>query len=436
VQVNEQASAERGAARIRSVLQSPRAPIFVAAALVLAGILMRLPIAFYHGQPTQPAFNDYIFKYLGGYSDIASLYFRDHLSVHPAPYFDYRLEYPVVTGGFIWLTSFINGSVVSYMFTTAAVLGACGLASAWLIRRFDGANVWIFALAPALATELVLNWDVLGIFLTLIAMALYLRKRDAWGGAALGFAVWAKLFPIFLLPLVILVRVRERKWRELARGSFAFATVSLIVNLPVAWQHGSHGWVVRQGWAYFFKFNQERLDALDIWSFARDAGLHLAIPQINSYDTALMAAWSLVVIAAAYYMSARKPPATLIAPALLSLIAFFFFVNKVYSPQYGLWVIALLAVVGAPLALAVPFLIIDLAYFLTGFIALMISSTSGSWYSVHIMRPTAALRELLLLGISIWGLRAMLVSRAAAGVVPEALAAPVRQGDAPVAKVI
>jgi len=37
---------------------------------------------------------------------------------------------------------------------------------------------------------------------------------------------------------------------------------------------------------------------------------------------------------------------------LLALVAWFFFINKVYSPQYGVWVVVLLALTAAPLSLA------------------------------------------------------------------------------------
>jgi hypothetical protein len=384
-----------------------RMSLYVASGLIAAGLLLRLPIIFYHGDPNQVAFNNYLFHYLGGYSDVASLYFRDHLVAHPAPYFDYRFEYPVVTGAFVWLMGFVHGSVVSYMIATALVLSGCGLAVVWLTRKFEDSNVWILALAPALATEVILNWDIFGLLLTITALLLFLRNRDAWGGATLALAVWAKLFPAVILPLVVVLRVRQRQWRELAHGLVAFGAVSLLVNAAVAWQHGPHGWVVRRNWVYFFQFNQHRRGGLDIWSFFDEANIRFPTHQINAFSGVLLLSWILIVLAVVYRTSAHRSARTLLPPACLSLIAWFFFINKIYSPQYGLWVIVFLAVVGAPLRLAVPFLVLDLVYFLASFHAFQISSTSGDSYYHYVLLPAAGVRELLLLGIAIWGLWAV-----------------------------
>jgi len=43
-----------------------------------------------------------------GYSDIATFYGEHHLAQHPLPYLDLQLEYPVLTGLTIWITSFEN----------------------------------------------------------------------------------------------------------------------------------------------------------------------------------------------------------------------------------------------------------------------------------------------------------------------------------------
>ena len=130
------------------------------------GIALRLRVVLgYHGPALAHPFNLYEMARVGGYSDIAHLYFRDHLWSHPAPYFGYRFEYPVLTGAFVWLASAAHGDVTAYLLVSAALLGACGVGSVWLLRRIEGANPWILAAAPALAFYGVLNWDLAGVFL-------------------------------------------------------------------------------------------------------------------------------------------------------------------------------------------------------------------------------------------------------------------------------
>src|SRR5205807_3550120 len=117
----------------------------------------------------------------------------------------------------------------------------CGLVTVWLVHSYEGSKVWVLAAAPVLGLDAVLNWDLLAIALTVAALLLYQRGRDGWAGGLLSLAVWAKLFPLLLLPLIVLARAREREWPSLRRGLLSFALVSAAVNLPVAVQHGASG---------------------------------------------------------------------------------------------------------------------------------------------------------------------------------------------------
>src|SRR5437867_2159290 len=105
------------------------------------GVALHWPVFAYHGAPLQPSFNSYVFdKSWAAYTDVASLYFRDGLSHHPVPYFDYRLEYPVVTGFFTYVLSFAPGGSKGYFLATALVLAGCGIAAIALVRRIAGSN--------------------------------------------------------------------------------------------------------------------------------------------------------------------------------------------------------------------------------------------------------------------------------------------------------
>ena len=135
-------------ARLRLRESLPTGPLLVAAAVLAGGVLLRLPVFSYGGVATQRAFNSYIFQHPGSYSDISSLYFRDRLWLHQAPYLDYKFEYPVVTGAFVWLVSFIHSSVTSYTLASAALLCAAGLVTVWIVQRYEGSKVWVLAAAP------------------------------------------------------------------------------------------------------------------------------------------------------------------------------------------------------------------------------------------------------------------------------------------------
>src|SRR5437660_5954984 len=109
--------------------QGALAPVVAGALTMAVGLLLRLPVFLdYHGPATQDAFNAFVYRHPGAYSDIASLYFRDHLWHHPLPYLDYRFEYPVLTGAFVALASLVHTSVGAYLLVSAVPLVGCGVA--------------------------------------------------------------------------------------------------------------------------------------------------------------------------------------------------------------------------------------------------------------------------------------------------------------------
>ena len=85
--------------------------------------LMRTPVLLeYQGPPNAHLLNVDLMAHVGGYSDISHLFFRDHLWQHPTPYLDFRFEYPVLTGLFVWVASLVHTSVAAYFLTSTGLL--------------------------------------------------------------------------------------------------------------------------------------------------------------------------------------------------------------------------------------------------------------------------------------------------------------------------
>lgn len=379
--------------------------LLAALVLMLIGVALRAPTAAYIGPPDQVNFNNYIFQYIGAYSDITSLWFRDQLWLHPVPYFGYRVEYPVGMGMLIWLINIVNSGVMPYLYATAAVMIVSGLLVIWLGHRFEGANMWLLALSPTLPLYVVLNWDMFSILLTVAALLLFRRDRDGWGALLLATAVWTKFFPIVLVPLVVLDRVLKRRWRDAVLISGVFGVASVLINAPFALEAGPGSLQLRESWRFFFTFNQQRPREVNFWNFFD--GLGLTLQQINSLSAVLLAAGVGLIMLLMVYGSwggdirARD----LLLPASLAAIAWFFFINKVYSPQYSLWLVALLALLAAPPALAVAFAGADLLYFAASFIVLYLSVTQNpatNWFHSQVMWQAMALREMVILALIVY----------------------------------
>jgi hypothetical protein len=374
-----------------------QAPLLAAAALIALSVLLRAPVFEYAGPLNPHPMNLYLAAHAGAYSDIAHLYFRDHLWRHPVPYFDYRFEYPVLTGMFVWVASIAHTSVGAYFLSSAALLLALGVLTVSIVRRIEGANVWIFAAAPALAFYAVLNWDLLGVCLLAAALLLFERRRDTSGGAMLALATWAKLFPIVVLPVVLALRVADRRWRAALGIAATFGAVTLVVNGPFAIDPGRHGWL-RASWLHFFKFTAVRPPRATIWEpiFGRQSDL-VADP--------VMTAGLIVIVVLA--VRARARPGGSFIPASAAALLWVFATAKVYSPQYALWIFVVLAIAGMPVRLAVAFGAIDVLLFTTTF---------GPLYPglpIHAVQwGTDGVRQVATAGLAIWVIRHDLISGA------------------------
>ena len=339
----------------------------------------------------------------GLYSDIAVLYERDQLWTRPIPYIDYPNEYPVGLGLLSWAISHLSDGKVAYVLITAALLLVSGLLILLLGRRFDGARPWLFALSPALLWYGALNWDLFALAFLVAALLALRSGRDGAGGLFLALAVWTKFFPIVLVPLVILDRLLQRRWRDAALFGGAFAALSVAMNVPFAVTVGPTGPQLREGWLRFFVFNQARPQEANLWTLLEWGGLRADTAAINRASEALL----LIVLAAAsgliWFVRRRTTAASVdvLLPATLLLLGWWFLINKVCSPQYSLWLIVLLALLGASTWLAVGFAIADTAWFIAILLAVAERGWSD-WMHATVLLPPLAFRELMTLLIVAW----------------------------------
>ncbi len=296
------------------------------------------------------------------YSDIAALYAsadRDRgLTEDRVPYVDGENEYPVLTGLSMWLAALPANSYPTFFNWTALLLAAAALATAAFLHRLAGPNALLFALSPTLAVYAFVNWDLIAVVLATAATAAYLKRRDTASGVLLGLGAAAKLYPALLVIPFALGRLREGGRRGAARLVGWTTAAWAAVNLPFAVAGFDR-------WAEFFTFNSARpADWDSIWFIAsRQLGFDWDPPVVNA-----LASITFVVAAAALWITARRrlAPADMWKLAFPLLIAFLL-TSKVYSPQYGLWLLPWFALVFPDLRLFVAFQLVDVAVFVTRF---------------------------------------------------------------------
>jgi uncharacterized membrane protein len=306
-------------------------------------------------------------EYLGWcYTDVVPLWGVERLSEGAVPYFDHPVEYPVLTGAQMWLAQQVAELAqppvrgVAFFHVTAVLNAALSLAVLWLLAaaRAPAGRLWWWALAPALAVYFVLNWDPLAVALLLAAIVLHQRDRDLGAGIAAGLGVAAKLFPGVLIPLVVAARLAQGRRRDAVRHLVGAAGAWLVVNVPVALAAPS-------GWARFFTLNQERPANFDsLWYLVeRLRGAPFDLSTLNRLTAGSFLLLALIV---AVVGARRRDPSQWWSLALPVLCAFLL-TNKVYSPQYTLWILPLAALSLRRLAPYAAFLVADLLAFLVEF---------------------------------------------------------------------
>ena len=307
-------------------------------------------------------------QYLGWcYTDVVPLFGARELDIGSVPYVDFPVEYPVLVGAQMYLTAlparlfddpadqllaFFNLTTLTNALAAVAilvVLARLGLPP----RRL----LW-WAGAPTLALYLVHNWDLVALLLLVLAVAAHLRGRDAMSGALVGLGVAAKLFPGVLLPLVVATRVVQGRWRDAGLHVGAAIGAWALVNVPVAL-------VAPDGWARFWTFNAERGANFDsLWYLLGQAR---GVPVSADAATTLSAVAFLGGAGLITLIGLWRQPTDRWWSLLLPVLIWFLVTNKVYSPQFSVWLLPFAALAAPRAAPYVAFLVADLAVYLVEF---------------------------------------------------------------------
>jgi uncharacterized membrane protein len=216
-----------------------------------------------------------------------------------------------------------------------------GLLSAWFLTGVSRRRPWdaaLFAASPVLLFEGMINWDLLAVVCVAGALWAHARGRPVLTGVMLGLGTVMKLYPLFLLGGLLVVWGRERRWRDMVSATLAGVATWVLFNAP-AYLSGRHEWKV------FWTFNSHRgADLGSVWLMLGQMTHHTA-----SAHTINVVSWAffLVWCAAVAVLGFLAPETPRLAQLGYLLVAGFLLVNKVYSPQYALWLLPL-AVMARP----------------------------------------------------------------------------------------
>ncbi len=280
------------------------------------------------------------------YSDVQQLWVGRGINDHTFPYVNGRLvdtdrpegalengamEYPVVTGVFMWFVGLFASNDGDYLRLTAFYLAPFGLLTAWLLGRMAGRRAFIWAAAPALVLYSVHNWDFLATAAMVGAVYAWTRGRPGTAAALLGLGAAIKIYPgFFALPL-LLEQVYAREWRAAARVVGGTAGVWLLLNVPFLLANPDSWWAT-----YSFQARRAAdLTTNSIWFWGWP---ELDPDKVDRYAFVLIVLAWLVAIGVGWARARTLGRYPWLQVSAAMLCAFLLF-NKVYSPQYVLWLL-------------------------------------------------------------------------------------------------
>jgi len=278
------------------------------------------------------------------------------------------MEYPVLTGMYQYVSMslaktytmvakatrwpVLNGVAEVVMFFNIAAFGLAlaWLATVWATAKLAGRRVWdaaLVAASPILIFQIFTNFDALATALAIGGLLAWARRRPTLAGVLIGLGVAAKLYPALLLGPLLLLGIRTGRVKEAGRTALVTVATWLAVNLPVMLLYP-------RGWSEFFRLNTRRGDDMDslynvVKSFTGwqgfDSGLGLWQPPVVL--NAVVSGLFVLCCAAISYIALTAPRRPRVAQLAFLVIASFLLVNKVWSPQFSIWLIPL-AVLALP----------------------------------------------------------------------------------------
>jgi uncharacterized membrane protein len=321
--------------------------------VLAAASVVGMALAFAEKYPCRSgAWNYYAKQFQDAcYTDIYPLYYNEGLAAGKVPYTGHKVEYPVLIGAAMqvaaWLVRTVNPLIRGREFfdVTVLLLAVCAVAGVLATARAAGpgarAQALMVALSPTLILSAFVNWDLIAFALTALGIAAWAARRPWWAGVLLGLGVAAKFYPLVVFGPLLLLCLRTGQLRQFAKTFAAAVLAWLAVDLPVLI-------VAPSGWAWFYVFSENRgADWGSIWYLFE----YFRVPVLGDAQLSTlnrMSALLFIVACAAIAWLALAAPRRPRLPQLCFLVlAAFLMTNKVWSPQYIIWLVPL-AVLARP----------------------------------------------------------------------------------------
>lgn len=221
------------------------------------------------------------------------------------------------------------------------------VAALWMVvviatARAAGRRPWdaaMVALAPGLILASTINWDMWAVAFLALAMLAWARQLTFLAGVLIGLGTAMKVFPLLFFGAVIVLAIRSGRYRPLWVSLAGAALSWVAVNAPMAVANFD-------AWKHFFTFTEDRGAGLSsFWHIYNVTAAE--VPGMNTLDAGVINVLAMGLFVACCagiaFLGLRAPVAPRLSQLVFLIVASFIMFNKVYSPQFVVWLIPLAA---------------------------------------------------------------------------------------------
>jgi hypothetical protein len=318
------------------------------------------------------------------------------------PYRDFAFEYPPVMVAAIEAVDggSIRSTTVRLMWSQLLVDLAIAAVVAWGWGRRAGIAYLVIGLPFVVYPFLYLRLDLLSVFLAVLAVAFVRRRHPYAGGVTLAVACFAKLWPLVLVPMLVV----RRSWRAL--GAFGAASVAGMAGwiawggvdgpMQVVTTRGAKGWEFESTIGALVRSVGGNTPQLERYAWR--------VGEVPDWVRNLLALAIIAAVALAWMLASRaKPggPGVLDGLAPLAGITAFLVLSPLLSPQFLAWLLpfaAIAAVHGERLVARLTFVAAGLSVAL---LALLPDLIDGGGLAIFVLTLRNAVLVALLVTLTI-----------------------------------
>lgn len=281
------------------------------------------------------------------------MWFSDHLRTYPGDIwyvfdhyvskgFPFPVEYPSLMRVFVQLVNTATTeNYEKYLWATIYFLLPFAVGCTLIISsvlQHEGRNertLWMYwLLAPSFLICGITNYDFVPLFTLLLGLYLAWRDKPVLGACLLGVGTAFKVFPAFFLPLIM---IQRKNVKDMLKSVAAFFGTWLFLNLPymVLDRRGLGGWLYPYKWQATCNYAKSPEDGAIWWPIFKLTG--------SASGTITLLLITIAIALVLWKAIPRKNYREDIWQWGRGIALIFLFFDRIYSPQYNLYLLPFLA---------------------------------------------------------------------------------------------